>query len=508
MRGAIKGWKNMGVCAEKLWPFVEDDLLGGYTVERAKDARNTTLGAYFRRAPQISDYHAAINEAGALVVSANTHDGWTNVTAAKPRIAYDPAKPPKGAGGHAFAVVGYDADGFWIQNSWGKKWGKGGLALWTYEDWFDNVMDGWAVRLALSIPSLFGRVPHAVVMRDSALPVAAIPLPPRHEIMGNYVHVDDGKFVERGDYFSSADDVANTAGRIVESGNYQHVMIYAHGGLNSVPAAVKRVAAYKEPFKRNGIYPYSFVYDNGLCEELKDLVLREGEKSESRVGGFTDFSDLLIEKGSRGIGTALWDEMKRDATIAFDAGAGGDEAVRLLMAKLAGAPIRLHLVGHSTGAILLGNLLASLDRHVPGGYIVDSCILMAPACTVDFYEANFAPRLAGSRPTSLSRMTVYSLTDHDEQDDHVARIYRKSLLYLVSRVCERAKEMPLLGMQKHNRGVAHRNLEHVYAAPETRSESKSHGGFDNDPATMNDVLELILGKRPPKPFTLDELNRF
>jgi len=26
-------------------------------------------------------------------------------------------------GGHAFAIVAYDKDGFWIQNSWGRRWG-------------------------------------------------------------------------------------------------------------------------------------------------------------------------------------------------------------------------------------------------------------------------------------------------------------------------------------------------------------------------------------------------
>ena len=39
-----------------------------------------------------------------------------------------------------------------------------------------------------------------------------------------------------------------------------------------------------------------------------------------------------------------------------------------------------------------------------------------------------------------------------------------------------------------------------------RTASTSHGGFDNDPATMNDVLKRILGKLPAAPFTKDNLD--
>ena len=74
-RGAIRGWKNMGVCEEEDWPYRTDDP-GELTVERARAARATTLGAYYRLRPEINDYHAALNETGALYVSAMVHPGW------------------------------------------------------------------------------------------------------------------------------------------------------------------------------------------------------------------------------------------------------------------------------------------------------------------------------------------------------------------------------------------------------------------------------------------------
>lgn len=38
-------------------------------------------------------------------------------------------------GGHAVAVIGYNAVGFILQNSWGKKWNGDGTVVYPYEDW-------------------------------------------------------------------------------------------------------------------------------------------------------------------------------------------------------------------------------------------------------------------------------------------------------------------------------------------------------------------------------------
>ena len=106
-------------------------------------------------------------------------------------------------------------------------------------------------------------------------------------------------------------------------------------------------------------------------------------------------------------------------------------------------------------------------------------------------------------------MTIYNMTDELEKDDQVALIYRKSLLYLVSRAFEEGKDpTPILGMQIHDRNLS--DVDFVFSEGDVtknkRSASDSHGGFDNDPATMNDVLKRILGKLPAAPFTKDNLD--
>jgi hypothetical protein len=81
---------------------------------------------------------------------------------------------------------------------------------------------------------------------------------------------------------------------------------------------------------------------------------------------------------------------------------------------------------------------------------------------------------------------------------------------LVSRALERGKDVPLLGMQKHSKKIAARsNLEFVYSDGRgRRTASETHGGFDNDKATMNDLLKTVLGKKPSKPFDDDEMKGF
>ncbi len=121
----------------------------------AKEARETRLGTYLRLAPDISDYHAALNETGVIYASAQIHSNWE--TPKDGRI--EPAGKP--AGGHAFAIVGYDDKGFWILSSWGPTWGQGGIAHWHYVDWAASVMDAWVLQLGVRAPEAFGAVPRS-----------------------------------------------------------------------------------------------------------------------------------------------------------------------------------------------------------------------------------------------------------------------------------------------------------------------------------------------------------
>lgn len=101
-RGAIKGWYSMGVCSEEKWPYEVNSQDRHLTVERAKEARKNTIGAYYRVRMNIVDMHAAMNEVGAIYVSANVHKGWSKNSVKNGFIK----QQKEILGGHAFAIVG------------------------------------------------------------------------------------------------------------------------------------------------------------------------------------------------------------------------------------------------------------------------------------------------------------------------------------------------------------------------------------------------------------------
>jgi hypothetical protein len=103
-RGAIRGWKNMGVCSDDEWPYDVNNP-GELTIDRAYKARSNTLGAYYRLRAEINDYHAALNEAGALYVSADVHSGWENPETSEESDLAVIKPSSKTDGGHAFAIA-------------------------------------------------------------------------------------------------------------------------------------------------------------------------------------------------------------------------------------------------------------------------------------------------------------------------------------------------------------------------------------------------------------------
>lgn len=509
-RGAIRGWHNMGVCPEENWPYKVRDK-SKLTIKRAKAARSNTIGAYYRLRHNIVDFHAALNEVEALYVSATVHSGWWKSSIKNGEIPFR----EENIGGHAFAIVGYNDRGFWVQNSWDLDWGLNGVALWTYEDWLANIKDAWVVRMALPTPQIFGLTPkkYSTVTEGQAEFKKS---PTRAEIAGHFVHIDDGEFHDYGRYSSNLEDVAATATFFATNKKYEHLLYYAHGGLNNTKHSACRIIAMKEVFKANGIYPFHFMYDTGVLEELKDIVMGKKGRSTDRVAGISDLSDKFIEYLAHKPGRALWREMKSDARISFYNKRAGVKTLStfhnaMVKAKTTGK--KVHIAGHSTGGVLMAHLLEAYHKITPKKRIA-TCSLMAPACTVDVFNSHYKPHLISKNSNfGIDKMTIYNLTEELELADNVAKIYNKSLLCLVSKALEEKRNEAILGMQKFSSSVdnvAPGILEFVYSkgpgkSKKLRSTSEGHGGFDNDVNTMNDILRSILGKNPIRPFTDDDL---
>jgi hypothetical protein len=127
------------------------------------------------------------------------------------------------------------------------------------------------------------------------------------------------------------------------------------------------------------------MWASGLLDEaFGDLSQTRAGSAGGPIPGEWFFEVLLKEKGSY-----AWRNMKQDAKVAFGKEApydGGFIGLAPLLGGLDAAPKRprLHLVGHSAGAIVIGQLLRALDRFKLSKIELGSIHLMAPACTVGF----------------------------------------------------------------------------------------------------------------------------
>lgn len=518
-RGAMKGWHKHGVCNETLWrhdPAHPDYVL---TEQRSVDAHHRPLGAYFRvNHKDLVAMHAAITEVGVLYASATVHDGWDKVRKDGSIPFGDGQKP---LGGHAFAIVAYDERGYWIQNSWGAGWGMGGFARISYEDWMQHGSDVWVARLGVPIvPSAQRAVTTtAFSVSSKAKSYAYDDVRPHVVCLGN-----DGRLRPSGNVGTTPAHVKQIIHqdipRVTAGWKTRRIVLYAHGGLVSEDAAVQRVADYRKKMLDAECYPIAFIWRTDYWTTLTNMLAEalRLRKPEGVIDAAKDFmldrlDDALEPIARKLTGKAAWDEMKENALHATQSAQGGARLVADELAALAqGHKVEIHVVAHSAGSILQGALVEYLTTTA--GLPIESCTLWAPACTMRHFDRFYAPALANGL---MKRLALYTLTDEAEQDDHCAHIYNKSLLYLVSNAFEdraripvfRPDGEPILGMAKFvdearatsplgkllKAGTVERvrapNAEPIGSVG--ASANRSHGGFDDDEATVKGTLARLRG---------------
>lgn len=228
----------------------------------------------------------------------------------------------------------------------------------------------------------------------------------------------------------------------------------------------------------------------------------------------------------------LWNQMKKDTADAFMEKVvqgnepGGTMFLKALADHLAkigpgGPRPRVTLVGHSTGAVYICNLLAAAGRWLPPGFKFD-IILLAPAISF----ARFSACMAANEKW-VGGVRLFGMKDEVELKDAMAQgglgpvarlVYPHSLLYFVSGLLEDEEEdkpdHPILGMQRFydRRDVfgkkeypeVEKTRKFFDAAPQRcavwsvsngekgfATEARAHGDFDNDKATLASVRWLL-----------------
>lgn len=218
------------------------------------------------------------------------------------------------------------------------------------------------------------------------------------------------------------------------------------------------------------------------------------------------------------VGGIVWGQMKKDTEDAFaDPTTSGAAALLATIATQQAAAgktfSRITLIGHSTGAIYICNLIEHAAVALPGATF--EVVFLAPAVTharMAKMVANHAARIVGFR--------MFAMRDEVESADCLVPIvYIRSLLYFVSGVVEftadgkHAVDEPLVGMERF---LVHPTFTAAsfpaVAAVKTflqgaqfqvwsrtadgavlgnGSRSEKHGDFDDDVATMDSVAHLL-----------------
>ena len=525
-RGAMKGWHKHGVCSEALWPHVAGQRDMRLGTRRSRNAAQRPLGAYFRvNHKDLVAMHAALAEVGILFATALVHSGWN-------RVDGDGNIPRhrRMLGGHAFAIVAYDEDGFWIQNSWGPAWGKGGFARITYSDWLDNGMDAWVARLGAPIRMFDSDI---VPGRGTGIATTSLAF---EDIRPHLISIGNEGTLRKSGTFGNDRRVVEDIfrghfPRITRNWRRKRLLLYAHGGLVPEKNAIQRVENYLEALRGSQVYPVAFIWNTDFWSTIRNILedaLRR-RRSEGLLGDAKDFMldrvDDALEPLARVLsGKLQWGEMKENALRASTREDGGARLVAAEIAALAAREpgLEIHIAGHSAGSIFCAPLIQLLcsDGKIEAGPMrgeqghglnVGHCSLWAPACTVSLFKQTYLPAIDSRR---LSTFALFNLNDDTERDDHCARIYNKSLLYLVSNAFEERQRIPvmrehgepLLGLDKfvtRDRGLQkllrHRFAEYVLA-PNTNaighkdaSHARKHGDFDDDVATVKATLARITG---------------
>jgi Caspase domain len=335
--------------------------------------------------------------------------------------------------------------------------------------------------------------------------------PELQELRPHVVNLSKGAFSQSGDFATSPADVdaifAEHLPAFVAARGSRPVplVIWAHGGMVNEQGGLRIAYDQSRWWRDNGAYPLHFVWESGLFEILGQYLL--GRRVAR--GWVTELSDAAIEEAIGTPGGLVWLGMKNSAALA-SAGGGGAAYVAAKLAEFCAANpgmIELHAVGHSAGSIFHSHFVpAALAAGAPPFETVQ---LLAPAIRLDAFTSTLKPHV----PDRIRRMTVFTMTRDFELDDNTLVVYRKSLLYLISRGLEIPDNAPLLGLQESltndSQAAAFFGLTGTGAGkaqviwsptrledggPRGASGSTSHGGFDNDELTMNSVARRVLGR--------------
>ncbi|HXX84585.1 MAG TPA: hypothetical protein VEN29_11435 [Casimicrobiaceae bacterium] len=203
--------------------------------------------------------------------------------------------------------------------------------------------------------------------------------------------------------------------------------------------------------------------------------------------------------------------MKKDIDRAFRSGSttyGGTAFLEGLM-RVWNADARLTLIGHSAGTVYIDRMLKAMDQRLPPEIKAD-IVFIAAALAFDRFAATIDTAVLRRR---VRNYRLFALKEECEAGYwEVPGVYDKSLLYLLSALCECDPEADkaLLGMQRYWSGTPPYNTPDIrtvttqivpsarvwsptdpLAPAGFRANAREHGGFAEEPKTNQSVQRFL-----------------
>lgn len=407
LRSALKAWRAFGACDLSLWPNLTKGRPPTITESQAQAASESRLGAYFRvDCRDLSAMHNALAEVGVLVASANIHEGWLRPSERSGAIV--PSCQP--IGGHAFVIVGYDADGFWIQNSWGKSWGKSGIAHILYDDWLSTAMDAWIPRMSAAIRLSSKRAMSALLDGSRTNDLAA-------EVRPHVVNIGvNGTLNSAGLFGNVAADLeqifVTTIPRAIHSG-VRRILLFCGGWQVDTAEYAHWIPSGIAEALEKEVYPVVLLWESGAGALLTEIVRKASARSATLtpqgIGGsaFSVRTDRTFEADiAAHSGSYLWSLAKSEADSASNNVAGGMRLVAGHLAHLIRTfpNVEISIAAVGTGSLLLAPFTAllaagskkpgsaglarqSLRLRVAHGHMYE------PACPMDLFLGTYCDAL-------------------------------------------------------------------------------------------------------------------
>jgi len=149
IRDGVKSLVNLGVCSEKIWPYVISKFKVKPSAPCYKDAANHQVTSY-HRILSLTQMRQCLAEGYPFVFGFTVYESFESAAVAKTGKLNLPKPTEKSLGGHAVCAVGYDdsAKRILVRNSWGPGWGLKGYFTMPYDYISNNNLadDFWTIR--------------------------------------------------------------------------------------------------------------------------------------------------------------------------------------------------------------------------------------------------------------------------------------------------------------------------------------------------------------------------